>query len=377
MTQTAWKRKMLSAMAGAISIQISAQEQAVPPPDLSASKAHWAKSITLRGALGYKDNILLNQFDQQSSPFWLSSAEFFVLREKKDLNQIMVFGSIEDRHYFSADRIDKEQLATSQAEFKQQLGENWEAGLTGQYVYLDQVLDVSITESIAQAVPVKAHVLSAAPFAARKLPWGMRLEARFEVERQFVAEPLDDYWEGGPKLALTRTYGNRSELFAHYSYRDRAYDSRRQFDLTYVSLPDTSLRFDKHTIEAGVKHYWDTDRHWRTTARGTWERNQDNGPGFYDFNKWKAALQLAYSNDRWEMSAQGRYTRYAFDQQPTLAGASTVLNRDEWTLNTRLRRTVYKTASVFVETEHEWVTSNLNLEEYEANTYMAGIEWEF
>ncbi|MGV3773394.1 MAG: hypothetical protein ACO1QB_10870 [Verrucomicrobiales bacterium] len=342
-----------------------------------ADAAQWARSVTLRGGIGYKDNILLNKHNEQESAFWLTSADFFVLREEEHGNHLTFFGSFEDRRYFSAEGIDKEQIATSQLDLKHDIGDKWQVGVAVQYVYLDQALDVSITENVSQSIPVRAHALSGAPYLIRLLPLGMRLEGRFEVERQFVAAPLDDYWEGGPEITLGITYGNRSDIYLSYSYHERAYDERRHFGLDFASIPDTSLRFQRNTLETGLKHYWDKARQWRTTAKISYDRNEDNGSGFYDYNKYKVTLQTGYSHNDWEARIQARVTQYDFDRQPIDFGRAQTLSRTEWNLNAQARWTLYKSLTVFLESDHEWVESNQSLESYQVNTVMGGVEIEF
>ena len=337
----------------------------------------WDHSFTVRGGVGYKDNVLLNKHNRQKSGFWLSAGDFFLIREQGHGNHLTAFGTFEDRRYFSAEGINKEQLGTGQIDFKRDLSANWQAGVVLQYVYLDQVLDVSITENISQAIPVRAHSLSGAPYLAVQLPWDMRLETRFEIERQFIKLPLDDFWEAGPEITVTKRYGNRSDLFASYAFHERAYDNRRQFSLDFETIPDTSLKFYKHILEAGVKHYWDADRRWRTTVKGAYERTEENGSGFYDYDKIRASIQGAYVQDSWEARLQGRVTHYQFDRQPVEFGNSTALGRTEWNVNAQLRRNLWKTLAVFVESDHEWVESNFNIDSYHANTVMAGAEFEF
>src|SRR5262245_24242913 len=100
------------------------------------SLSFWDKTVNLRGALGYKDNVLLSKAEKEGSAFWQSAFDFTLLRASLDQSPtITFFVSGEDRRYFSSRSVDKEQLLLSQMKATKPFAGDWTAGIVGQYLY--------------------------------------------------------------------------------------------------------------------------------------------------------------------------------------------------------------------------------------------------
>lgn len=338
----------------------------------------WDKSFNLRGALGYKDNVLLSTAHEQRSAFWLSAADLMLLRASLDPAgaNFTFFVSGEDRRYLSSLEVEKEQQLLSQAKWEKRFLGEWKGGALAQYVYADQVFDASATEELLQTLPVKSHNLQFAPLLSRELPREYELHFRFNLERQFFNEPLDDYWETGPQLSLQKRYGHKSEWSLAYTFDHRAYDTRQQFDLGAQSIPHTSLRFQQHEFEASLTHVWDQARHWRSRLRLLFELNDDNGPGYYDYHRYRWSKRFGYYGNGWEVTAEGKILHYDYSKQP-VAQAGEVRQVWEYVLALRAEKLLWKNLRAFAESEHERVKSNYELEEYTVNTVLGGVDWEF
>jgi hypothetical protein len=357
-----------SALAGSIVLSGAAED----------GLALWDKSINLRGALGYKDNVLLSSIQEQGSAFWQSAVDVMLLRLNTDpaAGTFSFFVTGEDRRYFSSLEVDKEQLVLSQAKWEQPFLENWKWGAIAQYMYADQVFDASATEELLQTLPVKSHNFQSAPYLSRQLPANFSLELKATLERQYFSDPLDDYWEGGPQLTLTKRYGHRSDLALIYIYDHRTYDTRRQIDLNAAAIPDTSLAFHQHEFEATLLHAWDKGRHWRSRLRAVYERNDDNGPGYYDYDRYRWSKRFGYYGADWEATVEGKILHYDYARQ-RVSDSSEVRAVWEYSVAFRAEKMVYKKLKIFAESEHEKVDSNYALEEYTVNTVLGGVDWEF
>jgi hypothetical protein len=338
----------------------------------------WDTSVNARGALGYKDNVLLSKAGRQGSAFWQSALDLLLLRAStaENAGTFTFFASGEDRRYFSAPEVRKEQLVLSQAKWEMPLFSAWEGGGLAQYMYADQVFDASATEELRETIPVKSHNIQVAPFVSRQLPGASQLELKLNFERQLFNEPLDDYWEVGPQLAFTKRYGHRSEAALSYTFDHRAYDRRRQFGLDARSIPDTSLRFDQHEFEGSITHAWDEGRHWRSRFRFVFEMNDDNGPGYYDYHRYRWSKRIGYYGVDWQTTIEAKILHYDYARQPASDGAG-IRKVWEYVVGIRGEKTVWKKLRVFAESEHEVVKSNYALEEYKVNTVLAGVDWEF
>jgi hypothetical protein len=337
----------------------------------------WDKSISLRGAIGYKDNVLLSAAQPQGSAFWLSALDVTLLRLSLEGGpNLTFFLSAEDRRYFSSEELEKEQLLLSQFKLEQPFLEAWTASAAIQYLYADQVYDASATEQILQTLPVKSHNLQFVPGIKRSLPWSSELELKFAVERQYFNEPLDDYWEIGPQLTYTKKYGNRSEVWVSYTFDHRAYDTRQEQTLDFELVPDTSLEYTQHEFETGVNHSWDETRHWRSRARVLFEINDDGGTGFYNYHRYRLSNRFGYFATDWEATIEGKILHYDYQKQRVFEGTE-IRSTWEYVVAGHARRTVWKKLSVFADVEHEISESNYALEEYTVTTVVGGVDWEF
>jgi len=337
----------------------------------------WSRALNLKGALGYKDNVLLRNYPRGGSGFWETAADFSAIR----LNQAggpnwTFFATVEDRRYFNSDEVQKEQLFLAHAKVEQELREGWKTGAVLQYLFADQVFDASDSEELLSSIQLRSHNFLAAPFISASLPRQSRIELKFNARRQEFGQPLDDYWEIGPQWVFTKTYGHRSELFAGYSFEHRPYDTRRQTALNSRSIPGTSLRFNQHEFEAGLNHSWDAPRHWRTRLRFAYERNDENGTGYYDYDRFRLSARMGYYAKDWEATLGARATHYAYDLQP-VPGGDEIRRFWESSVELRFERVLWRKLRGFAVWERELVSSNDESEEYRANTILAGAEWEF
>lgn len=340
--------------------------------------ALWDKSINLRGALGYKDNVLLSPAQEQPSAFWLTAFDFMLLRASLDPADatFTFFVSGEDRRYLASIDVEKEQQLLTQTKWEKPFLTDWKGGGLVQYVYADQVFDASATEELLETLPIKSHNFQAAPLLTRELPGHSELQLRFNLERQYFNEPLDDYWEIGPQATFRKIYGHKSEWLVGYTWDHRSYDERHQFGLDAQSIDGTSLRFEQHEFETSITHAWDQARHWRSRLRVLFELNDDNGPGYYDYRRHRWSKRIGYYGDDWEVTAEGRILYYDYLRQPVSPGGE-VRQVWEYVLAMRAEKLLWKKIRGFAESEHERVHSNYRLEEYTVNTILGGVDWEF
>jgi len=336
----------------------------------------WLREFVVRGSVGYKDNLLLDRSAREHSLSLGSGADITVARLPVDGVQFNFLLSFDDTRFPDGDTVDHEDLLFALAQFKVDTSAHWRFGMDTRYIYQDQVLDTSVTETNLEASPVLGHSVAIVP-NVRWMPGGnLWVELSGIAQRSLYRAPLDDYWEGGPKLMLGNDYGHRSSISAGYGLNQRAYETREQLTLDQTPIPGTSLQFRQHDFEVAWRHNWDPDHHWRTASRVGLQFSRDNGPGFYNYNRWYAAQQLRYATAAWEVRLQGKFSFYVFphqeadgaseDRQKTLVGA-----------DLRAERRLWRGLKLFASYEYEQSIANRTLDEYQVNTVVGGASWEF
>lgn len=337
----------------------------------------WDRTFNVRTGFGYKDNVLLSPARLQDSSYFLSGFDIMLLRLPIDGPQFLLFVTGDDYRYLDDPGVDKEQSFVAVSKIEQEFAAHWKAALGLDYFYQNQVFDVSATEADLTTVQLQAHTIRATPSIERKLGRVYHLKLELPVNRQYLREPLDDYWEAGPKLAFQRDYGRRSMLWVSYEFEERWYDDRHETDREGFSIPGTSLRFDQHEIELGNRHYWDEKRRWRTDSKFAVEFNRDNGSGFFDYDRYQFSQQFRYTAPKWMVRAQGKVSYYDYSIQRASADRSETREFTTVAVTLRGERTLIKSLKLFAEYNFEQALSNRALHEYEANSVFGGIDWEF
>ena len=343
-------------------------------PDIPTT---WLRELAVRGSVGYKDNLLLDSKSSEHSLSIGSGADVTIARLPLDGRQFNLLVSFDDTRYPDGQTVDHEDLLLGLAQAKVDLGFHWRLGLDARYILQNQVVDTSVTETNLEALLVQSHSLALLPNVRWMSEGNAWIELSGTAQRGLYREPLDDLWEGGPRVTFGLDYGHRSSVTASYSWNLRAYDTREELDLQQMSIPGTSLRFRQHDVEAALRHNWDKERHWRTVTRVGLQVSRDNGPGFYDYDRWYAGQQVRYVAKTWEVRTQGKASLYTFQHQ-----AATATNQDDRykTLvgaDIRGEKRVWLNLKLFASYEYEQSLANRPVDEYRVNTVAGGAIWEF
>ncbi|MBI5384790.1 MAG: hypothetical protein HZA90_08880 [Verrucomicrobia bacterium] len=344
------------------------------PPALSL----WHESATLRAGVGYKDNVTLSASEPRGSAFEQAGLDLMVFRLPWNDWQFSFFSSANDARYFDQTiGIDTEQNAAASTQFTWLPGRNWKSLTTLQYTYMNQVLDVLTTLRVASTrQQVLWHAVTARQ-GWRKDFAPYWIEASFGAGRNLLNFPLDDFWQGGPQLAVGRSYGYGSEVSLTYQAQRSFFDTYKQAQVDGSLLPDTSLEFTVQNAEINWQHQWDARRRWRTTTRLSFEMNQDNGPGYFDYRLYRLTEQLRYSRGTWMLSAQASLGHYDFLHRAIAVGSPETTSRTTVLLNVRGEKKLSQHWKVYATYDHEHSLSNLESERYSANVALAGVEFSF
>jgi hypothetical protein len=336
----------------------------------------WDRTFDLRFGSGFKDNLLLSHRSQERSAFLSSGLDIIILRLPVDGTQFYFFLSGEDIRYLSGKLVDKEQSLIAISQLKKNFAENWQGGMEFQYLYQDQVVDVSTTERVG-TVLAQGNAFTGRPLLRRTLSKAFWAEMDFSLTRQYFKEPLDDFWEGGPRMSLGTEYGQKSELTLSYQIRRRGYDHREQVAADGALIPNTSLEFDTQETSLSWRHNWDKERRWRSSTKVAFESNQDNGSGYFDYQKYQVAEQLRYRATTWELQGQIRLNHYDYPVQKVGPIDPAKRNQTGFVLTLHGSKNLTKKLKLFANYEHESIISNRPSDEYDVNVISAGIDREF
>jgi hypothetical protein len=365
-----WNRMMAATIIGCTGLATYAQ-----PGDLLLPI--WQPLFSIAPGFGYKDNVTLSHNNPESSAFFSSALEAFLVRLPQNGTEYTFFVSADDRRYFSAESVDKEQVAFAQAQFKHVFADAGEAALSAEYAYQDRIENVSTTETNFQAIRAQGHSLLG------------RCEFRFNFEanywamlnlmpaRDWFEAPLDDYTGFAGAIGFGRDYGHGSTVSLQYepSYRD--YDSDPALDANGDPLAGSRRSSTQQEARFIWRHYWDAARRWRNTTRLGYRHNDENGGGYFNYARFSVAEQVRYQTAGWHCSAEAKLSFYDFQVQTVAPGSAEKRERTDLLLTVRTERQLTKALRLIGAYEYERTYSNVDLETYSANTVTASLQWEF
>jgi hypothetical protein len=323
--------------------------------------------------MGYKDNVTLSSTDPQGSAFWLSGIEAIAFRLPSGGWQFNALLDATDVRYFDSPSVDSEQQVVAVAEVTRDLGRDWKSALGMNYLYQNQVFDLSTTYTNSTAIgQIVGHTLTPR-WKVRKEWRPFWAEAEFIGTRQILESPLDSYWQLGPRLAVGRSLGPRSEISLAYQCSWLDYDSREQLDAAGQSITNTSLALQTHLVEIAWTQSWDNKRRWQTTTRAGFEANHDNGSGFFDYRHYRLAQELRYRTDKWEAKARARVSYYDYLTQPVSADDPSKRHRTLVALSLLAERKLARHLKIFAGCTWERSLSNVSFDDYQASVVTGGF----
>ena len=338
----------------------------------------WDFTTDLRLGGGYKENVTLSAFAEESSPFVSTGLDFMAIRIPlaEDGVEVMVFGALDDRRYLDAEIVDSEQSGLLNVSLEKSLAERWQLKTDFRVIYIDEMFDASLTEDDIGTVKVVGKQVSLAPVLRWNLPANMWIEAKPEVSRQYFVDPLDDYLEAGGRVSAGVDYGFQSELLLYAETVRRDYDTRRQRDEIGFYMPNTNLGYDRpeHGIE--WTHYWDSKRRVRMRTRYSMLENKDSGSGYFDYRRERVSHGWRYRGDSWSVSATVRKATYEYELQRSADFMDLRQRADlSWDITVGYEYNDHLTFQLGY--EQESINSNVPQDEYRYCIYTAGIDWEF
>jgi hypothetical protein len=371
-----WTRALAAALVGAI-VPAALALAVEPPPELPTAPSAWERAFTVKAGVGYKDNLTLAPEPLESSPFFASTIEAFALRRSEDGNQLLGLATIEDARYWSGKTVDHEDLAIAQGEWRRFWANDWQAALGLEGIYIDQVVDVSVTETNREALPVRGWTLTARPGTRRELSGRTWLALELPVARQLYDGSIDDFWEVGAKVLLGHNLSDRIETSISYAFTHRGYDSEPGRDASGATVTNTVRSTAQHDVLAAWKQYWDVARRWRSATKLGYRQSADNLSGYFDYERYSVSQEIRFQTATWELSAEARLSHYRYPVQTVSETDSSKRRRSDLTLSLRGERQIAKHIRLYAQYDYERTDSNSALDEYTVNTVSGGVAVEF
>lgn len=333
----------------------------------------WSALITASVAAGYRDNLLLSPTNAESSPLLRAELDVMALKVPVGNFDGYVYLNLTEDRYLSGDHTDHERTAIFAGEARWQCSAAIKAGWTLQAYHLDQVLDVSVTETELSTAQLKVTGFASGP----NLRWNFSpafLEARTTGRRDRYRSDVDGYFEGEGFLRFGAVFG-RHELAVSTARRIRDHDSRPQFTIGGRPISGSILETrQKDATAEWIVHFGENKQGRVATSVGRqWSR--DNGSGYFNFDRNLARTRLHWKTTDWEHELGLEYNRYEFPRQFVGIGINPALRykqelRGSWEITRQLTRKL----AAFLVVQREQSSSNDDRSRFTVQTIYAGVK---
>lgn len=376
----------------ALALRLSGQtivgsgQPAAPPTETASATApealpasSWQFTATLRGSIGWRDNVLLSPFDPIDRPLARAEAEVFVYRPFGDRGEFLSFISGDVLRYTSPpDETDGEEQWFAHGEVRWKPIPRVRLALKTVGFLQDTVIDLSETEDTRVVAPTRVQGGYVTGLVRVTLPAGFTLEPLVQAKRTDYREfPGDfDAVQVGARLEWKRTDALALSVAAFE--QERRYATRSRYSASGRPLPGTRLRFKQREGEVRASTSWTARGKWEVSAMAGRLENRDNGSGFFDYDQNRARLGTEWEGAvwRWMIEGDARRTEYLF--QTVGAGMFPPARMAEY-FETKVRGERRLGDKWMLFAEHRWERNRSNEFgfSYKANTVLAGIQRDF
>ncbi len=341
--------------------------------------AKWERTGTLRGSLGWRDNVLLSPFAPVGRAFGRGEVEAMLWHPMRNQWELVSFLSGDVLRYFSPPaETGGEQQWFLHAEGRWQPADALRVALKGDTFFQDTVIDLSETEAVRVVAPTRALGAFATLVPRVQLPGGFALEPTVQLKRTDYRDFAGDYDEtnAGARLEWKRSEALR--LSAAWFEHARRYSQREQFTAGGRALAGTHLRFRQREGELKAATAWTAGGKWTAAITAGRLENRDDASGYFDYDQNRGRLELGWERAKWKVTLDGEAKRMAYRVQTVGIGIAPPPRIAElFGTTARVERSLNDAWSLFA--EHRWERSRSNETEfsYRDNTMLAGVQRSF
>ncbi len=347
---------------------------AAPEPAASASRLEIL--TTLRGSVGWRDNVLLSPFAPLARTFGRAEADVFLYYPIGDKWELVSFLSADILKLVSPPpETDGDELWFGHAELRWQGSGRLSMRLKADGFLEDTVVDLSETDAVRWVAPARVRGGFATAVVRLQLPGGFTLEPLVQVKRTDYREFAGDFdaVKAGGRLVWSRS--EALELAASWSGHRRSYATRNQYSAGGRPLAGTRLRFIQQEAELRADSRWTGGGEWHAGLGAGRFENRDEASGFFDYDQDRVRAVLEWEGGRWRALFDGEARRTDYLHQTVGAGiAPPARIADSFETKVRIERETAGGWILFA--EHRWERNRSNEYgfSYRANTALAGIQ---
>lgn len=359
-------------------------ESSALPPDLQAELdalqlKPWHPELSLRGSLGWRDNVLLSPFAPLARAFGRAELDVMLLRPMRNRWEFISFLNGDVLRYFSPPpETGGEQQWSLHTEGRWQPVAWTRFSLKALGYVRDMVIDLSETEARRVVAPTRVRGGFVGTAVRFDLPAHFRLEPAVQLKRSDYRDYAGDYDEvrGGARLEWRRN--DAFALSAAWFDVSRDYTQRTEYTAGGRALAGTQLRFRQRDAEIKARTKWGANGKGSLAVTGGRLENRDHASGYFNYDQKRGRLELGWQQSAWRTTLDAEAKRMVYSGQTVGAGIDPPARlAEDFETTLRVEREVNARWTVFA--EHRWERSRSNELEfsYRAHTVLAGVQRNF
>ena len=337
----------------------------------------WNFSALGRVGWGRSDNVLLATVNPQTGDYVRSEAEMFLTRFPDDSGEFFSYLSLTDLRYSGVEDADKEQMFLSSTQWKRYLSDRTTGVLKLQYIYFDQILDLSLTERQEARERIQFHGYGLGSDLEYQLTQEDELTFGFMVLREEYAAVLGNDWLGRLEFAWERPFWFSTEITAKLRAEKRDYDDRAQRDVFGRFVDGDRLKVNRNSATVELSKGWGQEKAIVTSADLRFLRNRDNGVGYYDYDQWSLDLSMEGEWKGFEARASVGVDDSKFLLQTVERFNPLPRKKKDYWGELFLRKNLSSQWSIYLLAEFEESNSNVVTDEYDVLSGSLGFQFDF
>lgn len=336
-------------------------------------KIKWIPSYTLESGIGFSDNPLYGPYTREEANFLENSLEgFFLIQTKPEyFSYLYLYG--EGKIYEELTEHKTTSIYLGQFEHAYTpTGSKETYGFRLRHTFYDQGFDFSEL-GLPYSLSVQSNNSEMYAYLSNKFSDELTTVIEFSLGSENFREITDDNKDKGISVAVKGTPDflnwTLETEYLQKKYKER---SKRNWDAALISGGE--LETEKLNFSLTTEKEYDALPFENSRAKFMWSTLQDNGGGYYNYNKISLLLkqELLISSCEIELRIGGSKTKY--DKRVTDSGK--VFERRSLTNGLSITRKISKDLDVYFRWSREEDFSNSRGYEYFSNFLSTGIIWE-
>ena len=333
----------------------------------------WIPSYTLESGVGFSDNPLYGPFVQHEATYLETSLEGFFLIESKPefFTYLYLYG--EGKLFEELPEQKSTSIYLGQFEHSYTPNDSDQTfGVRLRHTYYDQGFDFSEL-GLPFSMSVQSYKSEFIAYYSTNLSNELSATIEIITGTEDFKTITDDNKDSGFSIQIKGT-PDILNWTLEADYLQKKYEQRLRRNGDASLLTGEMLKTEKINYAVTAEKEFDAHPFQLTRAKLAWSQLQDNGGGYYDYEKISLSLrqELEISSYSIEVTVGGTHTKY--DQR--LTENLEIFERKSLTNGLSINREMTENVNTYFRWSREEDFSNSRDYEYSSNFWSLGVVWE-